>query len=508
MIGPLRRTRTFRPGLSGDDPGHKQHKTSKVMTMDNVKLFVTAALMTCIAPACRKELCEMADAQPCNEPLITFYYGGSHRHSGPDSIAQTRGSSLRGSVDIERTFGSKGINIKAIHNSTDYFRTGEKLFCLSPGLWATCESYHWPSDAGDALNFWAWALDGEDDSTTGSGGASSASVSNVTADDVSLSFHYAMAQPGDDGMDALRQRELLVGCRPGATRENSRDGVGLALQHALSAVKINVGRANAGCLRSITFDNIFSDAECRVMAEGIEWTGHSGRTSFRQDFNTAIHGNLGDGGYQDISTSEQAEKDGTIFMTIPQDLDGASIRVDYQLAGKDTSEVFSTSLPGRWEAGRTYTYTLSILGGLSVGIDGRMDALTASALGFTNDGECPCYLRATLVGTWDDDAGQIVSPVRGQSNSVVRDPRWDEFWFFDPDSHIYYYRYPLRGGESVRVALLDEFNAVDGPEGCHLNMTVMVQAIRHDPDMSSVLAAIGPANGYIELLSSGFYEEE
>ena len=89
---------------------------------------------------------------------------------------------------------------------------------------------------------------------------------------------------------------------------------------------------------------------------------------------------------------------------------------------------------------------------------------------------------------------------------MVRDPRWNEFWFFDPESHIYYYRYPLRGGESVAVKLFDSFRSASGPAGTSLNMTVMVQAIKQDNKLNNVRQAIGEANGYVSMLYTDFYE--
>lgn len=459
-------------------------------------LLIAAGMLA--ATACHKEYCEKLDSTGgSDEAPISFY-----------DRSLTKGSSIS-SADMEHVFGVQGIDIKALRGSDDYFRSEEKLFCLGPGQWATSESYHWPSDAGDALNFWAWAFDKQ------CGGE----ISDVAANSDSLRFHFKMTEPADDGMDAIRQNELLVGACLGATRSNSANGVGLDFHHALSAIKINVGRANAGCLRSITLSNIYREADCTVSGAdggtgadgkagiaGIAWSNHSTLSDYRQDFNLEIQGDLEDGYYQDVSTSEQGEKDGTIFMVIPQKLEGASIKVDYKQDGKDFSEIFENALPGQWEPGRTYIYSLSILGGLSICIDGEFTSTTAVNVGFTNDGECPCYLRATMVGTWDNADGEIIKPASGEDNEVVRDPRWNEFWFFDPESHIYYYRYPLRGGESVAVKLFDSFRSASGPAGTSLNMTVMVQAIKQDNKLNNVRQAIGEANGYVSMLYTDFYE--
>lgn len=462
------------------------------MKTSNIIFYLGSLLGITMLSGCHKE----APMHGAADGTIVFY--------GHES---TKGSSVTG-MNMEEMFGEKGLDIKAIHHSKDYFRTDEKLFCLSPGIWATCESYHWPSDADDALSFWAWALDRSYGGET----------SNVVATDEALQLHFKMAPSTPEGMDAVHQNELMVGSHLGATRRKDGNGVALEFGHALSAVKINVGRANAGCLRSITLCNVFSEADCRVSASEdssaqtssmkIAWSGHEGRSDFRQDFGTMIEGNLGEGNYQDVSTSAMADKDGTIFMMIPQELEGAAIKVDYLLAGKDTSEVYTNALKGMWESGRTYIYTLNILGGLGVEVKGMLTEKSASAVGFTNNGECPCYLRATIVGTWDNDNGDILQPASGEDIEVVRDPSWDDFWFFDPDSHIYYYRYPLRGSESVAVNLFEHFNTDTGPDGTHMNMTVMVQAIKHDPDLSSVKAAIGEANGYADLLYTDFYEKE
>lgn len=443
-------------------------------------VFLSGAGLVC---GCCKE------AMPGPEPAECIVFSGK---------SATRGSSINGGK-LEEVFGSQGIEIRAIHDGTDYFRQDERIFCLGPGLWATSDSYYWPSDAGDALNFWAWAFEKE----------SKAELSGIAATDSTLKFTYRMAEPSLDGADALAQRELLLAGFKGASRKDCPQGVPLGFEHALSAVKIKVGRANAGVLGSIRLKNIYSEAECTYSGPGqIEWSSHSSRKDFCQQFNLQIQGNLYEGNFQDVNAGAQADENGTVFMVIPQQLQDAGIELDYSLAGKDNVEVFTSALEGSWEAGRSYIYTLSILGGLSVSIDGQMEGLSAGSIGFTNNGECPCYLRATMLGCWENGSAEIVQPASGEDNTVTRDPRWADFWFFDPDSHIYYYRYPLRGGESVAVNLIDSFRAGEGPAETHLNMTVMVQAIKQDAGLSSVRAAIGDAGGYVDMLYTDFYEED
>lgn len=433
-------------------------------------IFVALAVAALTGGGCRKETLPLFGPEDGD---------GSIKFSIPDTA--TKGHSIHAANLVEE-FGESGINIAAYRNGLGYFANDEKLL-FKDGSWKTRCPYYWPSDLHDSLDVLAWA------------GASIDAVERH-------SFHYALPQSNNSGDDAKRQEDLIVARFRGANRKANPEGIPLNFKHVLSSIKIQVGKANAGCLQSVILDGISSEADYR-MEDTEAWGNYGPKKSYMQAFHKDIKGNLSDSNIQNLSS----EEDGTIFMMIPQELDSAKLKVIYVLNGKEESEVFDSELPQRWEAGKQYTYTLSILGGLDISLCGEIAQQFAHNLSFRNDGTSPCYIRTTLVGSWENAGGELIKPASGGNTRLTRPPHWEDFWAFDPESHIYYYRYPIRGGESTSVALLDSLSIADGPDGTMLNMKILVQAIKYDPRKSNVKEAIGEANGFVEQLYNHYYDE-
>ena len=95
---------------------------------------------------------------------------------------------------------------------------------------------------------------------------------------------------------------------------------------------------------------------------------------------------------------------------------------------------------------------------------------------FKNTSESvPVYIRATLVATLVDSEGNVYSkaPVDGKDYRVTLGTSAN--WVKKGD--YYYYKKSVPAGESTDI-LFDKVEQLDPPEGCHLEVTILSEAIQ------------------------------
>lgn len=90
----------------------------------------------------------------------------------------------------------------------------------------------------------------------------------------------------------------------------------------------------------------------------------------------------------------------------------------------------------------------------------------------TNTGNTTAYIRVAVVANWVKD-GKIVAPWNDYRNLNVLST-WD-----DGEDGFFYYKQPVAAGASVK--LLNSYTAEGGPEGAHLEMTIVAQGIQSVP---------------------------
>ena len=95
----------------------------------------------------------------------------------------------------------------------------------------------------------------------------------------------------------------------------------------------------------------------------------------------------------------------------------------------------------------------------------------------TNTGNTTAYIRVAVVANWVKD-GKVVAPWNDYTNLNVLST-WDK-----GDDGYYYYMKPVAARDSVK--LLNSYTAEGGPEGAHLEMTIVAQGIQSEP--TSVVA--------------------
>lgn len=99
---------------------------------------------------------------------------------------------------------------------------------------------------------------------------------------------------------------------------------------------------------------------------------------------------------------------------------------------------------------------------------------------FTNRGDVDVYIRATWTANWVDEADNIVAPaVQDEDYEVTGLP--GNGWVKNGD--YYYYTSPVAPGNPTSD-LFTELKPVpeQEPEGAHLEVTILSQAIQAEPD--------------------------
>lgn len=117
----------------------------------------------------------------------------------------------------------------------------------------------------------------------------------------------------------------------------------------------------------------------------------------------------------------------------------------------------------------------------------------------TNTGDIPAYIRAAVVVTWQNDAGEVypTAPVENQDYTVT----WTKDGWVEKDGY-YYYTKAVDPGKLTGV-LLTDCKPVEGkaPDGYHLVVEILASAIQSEPD-----SAVTDAWGFVPTTLGGSAE--
>ena len=431
----------------------------------------------------------------------------SVRASGFGEGAVTKGAPV--TTDNLETLYDGNIGITAYQKADDSSYETEPYIPASvlqsdgKGKWQimdgeTPRTYLWaPKD----LMFWSWApKDGL----------------NPAFDGASASFTYTMPAPSDDKKDAEAMPDLLFT----GTLANSGTDKGKAdlhLEHALAALRFEIGKTNDCTIETISLKGLCSQATFTYTygaGETIAWSDFSVPKDYAQTFGDTVTEHLiDDENVQTIGT------DAKTFMVIPQSSGGEAgntitLEVVYCLKGSSTPVTVSKALDAEssgWKAGYTYTYTLSILNGLDIEIDDKVDDDVKSELEIRNVGGKDAYVRALVTGYWVNAEGDIVSiwdP--SDENMGVFSPKifagtpvLNENWVKGADGFFYYTKILPAGGATI-TRLFDTYTAYESgkPVGLkasdRLEIDIVSQAVVVDAGKAAITTAWGEtAAGYM-----------
>ena len=145
------------------------------------------------------------------------------------------------------------------------------------------------------------------------------------------------------------------------------------------------------------------------------------------------------------------------------------------------------ALEGGWKSGYYYTYSISGGDGtVSIKVNETFENNVKSDIKALNDGKLKVYVRAAVVANWCNAAGKIAFPWNG-SLELATDSKWVLLDGF------YYYKSPLAKNELSDKLFTNEIKPVSAPDGTHLEVNVIMQAVECDETMSKVAGAWGDA---------------
>ena len=315
----------------------------------------------------------------------------------------------------------------------------------------------------------------------------------------SLSFYYNLRKGNENILvDATEQKDLFLAY----TRQGKENGsVDLEYTHALSAIRFTAGKALAGRIENISISNVYAGGTVTYKPNEttkINWVLDNKPLNLSQDFTRKINENfIGD-------LSQIITIDNTVFMLIPQPLTDKQLTITYLREGETVARVYTVNLPdGKWEAGKSYTYTLTLMDGLGISIETPSPPTSNNVIDgirIKNTYNKPCYIRAMIIANWVDAEGNVAAIFnpdeinlkisQGNSNyQLIAD--WGNHWFYDSDTDIYYYKKRLNNTAST-VNLFNKFtNPIQHSEGLKLDFTVLVQAVEAENSKVSVKGAWG-----------------
>ena len=434
----------------------------------------------------------------------------SVRASGFGEGAVTKGAPV--TTDNLETLYDGNIGITAYQKADDSSYETEPYIPASvlqsdgKGKWQimdgeTPRTYLWaPKD----LMFWSWApKDGL----------------NPAFDGASASFTYTMPAPSDDKKDAEAMPDLLFT----GTLANSGTDKGKAdlhLEHALAALRFEIGKTNDCTIETISLKSLCTQATFTYTygaGETIAWSGLTDPEDYAQNFGDTVTEHLiDDENVQTIGT------DAKTFMVIPQSSgeeagNTITLEVVYCFKGSSTPVTVSKVLDAEssgWKAGYTYTYTLSILNGLDIEIDDKVEDNVKKDLQISNVGGRDAYIRALVVGYWVNTAGDIVAlwdPNDANVGTFVPNifastPVLNEHWVKGADG-FFYYKHILPGKTAIPADKTLFTTYTVNPEGKpknlkqsdYLEIDIVMQAVAVDAGKAAITTAWGAtAAGFVE----------
>lgn len=413
---------------------------------------------------------------------LALYLSESETVSDSDTTA-TKGTPVSQNNLIEICEGE--IAVRAFYKNEGFI--DDVLVFEENGDATTRTASYWPVADDATVDFWSY----HPKETTQ---AQNFTISNSETAPA-LSFYYNLRK-GEENIlvDATEQKDLFVAY----TRQGKEQGeVNLNYLHALSAVKFAASKALPGKILKITISDICAGGTLTYSPKGetkLTWVLDENRYTLDQSFDKAINENLSG----DYSQTITQDINSTIFMLMPQTLKDNTFTIDYQREGEENPTTYTATIPeGKWEAGKSYTYTLSLMDGLGIDIN-----TPANNEGFKirNTNNKPCYIRAMIIANWVDEEGNVAAIFYPDETDLEIKPDnnyklsadWGTYWFHNEESNIYYYKKILRKGENTVVNLFDEFtNPSPHPEGLKLDFTVLVQAVEAESSKASVTEAWG-----------------
>lgn len=120
----------------------------------------------------------------------------------------------------------------------------------------------------------------------------------------------------------------------------------------------------------------------------------------------------------------------------------------------------------------TNTFTPSKV---EITVDDTVESGTKKDVKINNNSSIPVYIRVAIVGNWVTEDGKIV----GGWNDY-KGIKLNTGWFYNSNDGYYYYTQAVEP-TTKSVTMFDSYTPTNVPEGTHLEMTIIAQAIQTEP---------------------------
>ena len=316
-------------------------------------------------------------------------------------------------------------------------------------------------------------------------------------------FLYSLPEPDGQNNDAAYQPDYVFAITQDRSREQGV--VPLRFAHCFSAVTFRLGSAfmspEGRQVKSIVISDVPSVGVCTITEGGegdvmFDWvTDHATRQTYTQNISF-------EGDATNIENNQIINADEFTFMLIPHEIsEDETITITFGLhAGEDSAhdwvvqlkikDLFADDTDPEWLPGKRYTYTIVSEETVDIQISDEFistDPMIKGKLDILNKGIAPVYVRAYVIGWWENESGDLVHPwvkTDGQWSGT----QWTDGvfvpgagkWKLGGDG-FFYYSQPLWSGDSADP-LFDTYTlqqTTPPVTGARLILNVVTQSIIH-----------------------------
>lgn len=378
--------------------------------------------------------------------------------------------------------------------------------------------YYWPQQSLDfyATNFSSDALQAASSDAVAQDGSSvenyNASAISWTASSVSygygdddkpqVTFEYSLPVPDNQYKnDAVNQPDYVFAIA--SDRVESEGVVPLDFAHCFSAITFKLGNEflneSGRQVKEVAVSGVPSAGVCTITPADAEnalnfiWdTEGVDRLAYRQSIPAG-----GDGA--DIPNNTVINDGELTFMLIPHLIsDDAQIEFVFNLHDGLTSldgthsyehewsvKVKLSEITSEWLPGKKYTYSLSGEEIVDVEVQDEFistDPMVKGNLSITNTGNVPVYVRAYIVGWWENSEGIVVAPWT-KKDGEWSGAAWEKGtsnWMISEKDGFFYHKVPVEPGQTTEK-LFDTYTltAVSPNPDARLILNVVTQAVLH-----------------------------
>jgi len=319
-------------------------------------------------------------------------------------------------------------------------------------------------------------------------------------------FSYSLPEPDSvNKQDAINQPDYVFAITERMTRDSHDGVVPLHFAHCFAAVTVKLGDtyldSTGRQVKEVKISGVPSSGECIITpirgrgTVGFEWdTSYADRRSYSQRIEA-------EGSETNIPNGGVINDDEMTFMLIPHTLsEDAKITILFDLH-KDSKEVYQhedsvvvsikdvTANDGVWYPGMKYIYTVSCEETVKVDVEDEFMSLDPLVIGnpaITNNGTAGVYVRACIVGWWEDTEGVVVAPWN-ETDGTFAGTGWNGATFTGAGSNwikgedgFFYFKNPVNPSMETEK-LFDTYTlTADAPAAdAKLILNVVTQAVLH-----------------------------